>query len=143
LNEFDYFIKHNLRIKNYIRYTDDFVVVADNKGYLVDLIPIIRKYLKTKLKLEIHPDKIIIKRFHQGIDYLGYTLFPKYRLLRTKTKRRIYTKLRQRVVECKTGIINENTLSQSLNSYLGVLSHADSYELEQKLLNQFWFWIKE
>jgi len=32
LNEFDYFVKHKLRVKNYVRYTDDFVVVGDNKA---------------------------------------------------------------------------------------------------------------
>jgi len=117
--------------------------VADNEEYLKSLIPLIKEFLKIKLKLGLHPNKILIRKYTQGIDYLGYVVLPKYRLLRTKTKRRIYTKLEQMIKKHKTGEINKKTLEQSLNSYLGVLSHADSYKLEQDLLNQFWFWMKE
>ncbi|MCL5795197.1 MAG: RNA-directed DNA polymerase [Patescibacteria group bacterium] len=143
MNEFDYFIKHSLRIKNYLRYTDDFVIVLDKEEYLVSLIPKIKQFLKTWLKLELHSNKVSIKKFNQGVDFLGYIIFPKYRLLRTKTKRRIYNKLKQKVAEYKEGVISEDTLKQSLNSYLGVLSHADCYKVQQDLLNQFWFWMKE
>jgi len=97
----------------------------------------------TNLKLELHPSKISIRKFHQGIDFLGYVVLPKYRRLRTKTKRRMGKKLRQKVNKYKAGLIDENALKQSLNSYLGVLSHADTYELQQKLQNQFWSWLED
>jgi hypothetical protein len=68
-------------------------------------------------------------------------VLPRYRMLRAKTKNRISKKLHQRISEYKTGLITEKTLGQSLNSYLGVLSHANTYHLGQKLKNQFWFWL--
>jgi retron-type reverse transcriptase len=34
LNELDQFIKHHLRVKYYIRYMDDFVIVSDDKNQL-------------------------------------------------------------------------------------------------------------
>lgn len=40
-------------------------------------------------------------------------------------------------------LIDEQTLMQSLQSYLGTLSHADSYKLSQDLQNQYWFWLTE
>lgn len=139
MNQFDYFIKHNLRAKHYVRYTDDFIVVSESKEYLVGLVPIITEWLRSNLKLEPHPDKITTRKCNQGIDFLGYTLLPKYRLIRTKTKRRIYKKLKQRAIEYNLGVISQKSLKQSLNSYLGVLSHANSYNFQQELLNQFWF----
>lgn len=132
----------NLEIRD-ARYTDDFMIVSDNKECLLEIIPSIKNFLKSKLKLELHPDKISIRKFRQGIDFLGYCLLPKYRLLRTKTKKRIYKKLRQRTGQYKEGLIDEYGLRQSLNSYLGVLSHADTFEFQQELKNQFWFWLKE
>ncbi len=30
MNEFDQFVKHNLKVKDYVRYTDDFAIVANN-----------------------------------------------------------------------------------------------------------------
>ena len=143
LNELDQFAKKELKIKKYFRYTDDFVIASEDKSYLENLIPKIQSYLLNELKLELHPNKINIKKFHQGVDFLGYVILPHYRLLRTKTKKRIFKKLKKRISEYKNGLINQQTLEQSLQSYLGVLSHADTYKLKQNLLNQYWFWLNE
>lgn len=143
LNELDQFIKHKLRIKNYIRYTNDFVIVAEEKTYLENIIFPIRSFLTKELKLELHPKKISVRRAHQGTDFLGYILLPNHRLLRKKTRRRIFKKLEQRIGEYKDGLIGEQTLEQSLQSYLGVFSHANTHKLEQELKNKFWFWLKK
>ena len=39
MNEFDQFMKHELKVKNYARYTDDFVIIAKDKTYLQSLLP--------------------------------------------------------------------------------------------------------
>ncbi|MBI2041630.1 MAG: group II intron reverse transcriptase domain-containing protein [Candidatus Nealsonbacteria bacterium] len=143
LNEFDQFVKQKLKIKPYIRYTDDFVIVAEDKLYLENLIESIRSFLSDKLALELHPKKVTIRKFHQGIDFLGYIVLPHHRLLRTETKQRIFKKLAKRIGEYKNGAINKQTLEQSLQSYLGVFSHANAYELSNELKNQFWFWLNE
>ncbi|NQU82421.1 MAG: RNA-dependent DNA polymerase [Parcubacteria group bacterium] len=143
LNEFDQFVKHTLRIKHYIRYTDDFVIVANDKLFLEKIIAHLNYFLTEKLFLKLHPNKVTIRKSSQGTDFLGYILFPHYRLLRTKTKQRIFKKLEKRIWEYKNGIISKQTLEQSLQSYLGVLSHANTYHLQQKLKNQFWFQLKE
>jgi len=143
LNELDQFLKHKLKVKHYIRYTDDFVIVAENKLYLENLIVPIRSFLSKKLALELHPKKITIRKFRQGIDFLGYIVLPHYRLLRAKTKYRIFKKLNKRIDKYKTGLISKQTLEQSLQSYLGVLSHANTYKVGQELKNYFWFWLNE
>jgi len=117
LNELDKFVKHKLKIKYYIRYTDDFVILNENKDYLKKIINLIREFLRDNLKLSLHPNKIIIRTHHQGIDFLGYVTLPYCRVLRTKTKKRMFKR------------INQN----NIQSYLGVLSHCDSHKLKQKL----------
>ena len=136
-------MKHELKISYYLRYTDDFIIVSDNKEYLEKLILPIDKFLKTRLGLSLHPNKVRIRKFHQGIDFLGYVILPQHQQLRTKTKKRIFNKIFRRVFEKKQGLISDETLKQSLQSYLGVLGHANSYKLSQELMNQFWFWLKE
>ncbi len=143
LNEFDQFVKQKLKVKPYIRYTDDFIIVSEDKLYLENLIKSIRSFLSDKLALELHPKKITIRKFHQGIDFLGYIVLPHHRLLRTKTRQRIFKKLEKRIEEYKKGAMNKQTLEQSLQSYLGVFSHADAYKLSNELKNQFWFWLNE
>jgi len=143
LNEFDQFLKHKLKVKEYLRYTDDFIIVAQDKLYLENITAPIRSFLVKKLALQLHPKKITIRKFHQGIDFLGYVLLPHYRLLRNKTKRRIFRKLKMRVREYKNRVLSKQTLNQSVQSYLGVLSRANTYKLGQELKNHFWFWLSE
>lgn len=141
MNEFDQFIKHELKAKHYVRYTDDFVIVSNNKKFLFDLLDPIKSFLQENLALELHPKKVIIRKSKQGVDFLGYVTVPYFRTLRTKTKKRVFKKLKERVQEYKLGKRDKESLNQCLQSYLGVLSHANTYDLSQKLLNQFWFWL--
>ncbi|MBI3888617.1 RNA-directed DNA polymerase [Candidatus Nomurabacteria bacterium] len=143
MNEFDQFIKHGLRVKCYVRYTDDFVIISNNYDYLKQLLAPISLFLKEKLKLELHPSKVSIRKYHQGIDFLGYVALPEHIKLRTKTERRIFTKLKKNVLSYKKEEIGKLRLYSSLQSYLGVLSHANAYKLGQKLQNKFWFWLNE
>lgn len=136
MNEFDQFMKHTMKAKHYARYTDDFVVVADNEQYLVDLLKPVSNFLGEHLKLSLHPNKVSIHKLHNGADYLGYVVLPHYKQLRTKTRRRVYKGLMRKVRESKS---NSETAEQSLNSYLGALSHASEYKVSEDLKNLYWF----
>ena len=57
LNELDYFIKHELKAKYYIRYVDDFVIIRNSKEQLKNWKKEISKFLRDNLKLELHPQK--------------------------------------------------------------------------------------
>lgn len=141
MNEFDQFMKHELGVKHYARYTDDFIIFSNDVAYLQGRIEPIRGFLSDRLALNLHPKKTVIRKLGQGIDFLGYTIFPHHRLVRTKTRQRIFRKLRQKVGDVRFGAIDRERLGQSVQSYLGVLSHADSFQLQEKMLNQVWFWL--
>lgn len=143
MNEFDQYVKHVLKVEHYARYTDDFVILTENTEYLENLIPVFASFLNERLALNLHPKKTVIRKFNQGIDFLGYTIFPDHQLVRTKTKQRIFRKLKEKVYQFKAEVINEQRLSQSLQSYRGVLSHANTHELQERMENQFWFWLHE
>ena len=114
LNEFDQFVKHELKEKYYIRYCDDF----EDAGHLSELSEKINDFLSRELNLSLHPDKIIIRKYSQGIDFLGYAVRPHYRVLRTRTKRRLLRR------------VNE----KNMPSYLGVLKHCKGFKISKKLL---------
>jgi RNA-directed DNA polymerase len=118
MNELDQFIKHELKVKYYIRYADDFVILSDNKFWLENTLVRIEEFLDDKLNLKLHPDKIFIKTLNSGIDFLGYVSLPHCRILRTRTKKRMFKR------------INQN----NVQSYLGILSHCKSYKLKNKLV---------
>jgi len=143
MNEFDQFMKHELKVEHYARYTDDFIIVSTDKAYLESLLPPMEDFLRSKLFLELHPKKVILRKHHRGIDFLGYVILPEHIKMRTKTKRKIPRKLRESVRLYKNGEITELTLKSSLHSYMGVLSHADAYAFGQEVRNKFWFWLSE
>lgn len=124
LDKFDHFIKDKLRIKYYLRYTDDFVILGSDLAKLVALLPVIRKFLYDELALELHPKKIILRKLHQGIDFLGYVILPHYRVLRTKTKRRMLRRI----------YIYDKKYDARRQSYLGLLSHCRGQRLYCQIL---------
>lgn len=139
MNPLDQYVKHELKVSYYIRYADDFAILSDDKFYLENLIVKIGQYLKESLKLSLHPNKVTIRDYYLGVDFLGYVVFPKFILPRTKTKRRMMRKIFERIQLYKQHKLSSNLLSQTVQSYLGYLSHADSYQLSQEIKNNFWF----
>ena len=139
MDPLDQFVKHKLRAKYYIRYADDFVVMSDNQKYLQEVLLQMEEFLRNELKLTLHPKKIHIVNYYMGVDFLGYVIFPKYILPRTKTKRRIFRKMAETSQKIKDGILPPEALQEALQSYLGHLSHCDSYKLSQEIKNQALF----
>ncbi|MFH1867161.1 MAG: reverse transcriptase domain-containing protein [Patescibacteria group bacterium] len=135
LNELDQFIKHQLRVKYYLRYCDDFIILDNGKKYLSGLIDKINEFLKNNLELELHPRKIIIRKYRQGIDYLGYVCLPHYRVPRTKTKRRILRVLVGKSYLVKQGRFSQTIFYSSLQSYFGVLKHCRGFKVKQQILS--------
>ena len=133
LNELDQFVKHNLKIKYYIRYCDDFLILDSDREHLANLVSIIEKFLQTKLKLSLNQNKVFISKLSQGIDFLGYVVLPHYRVLRTRTKKRMFKKLGFKRAQLSTGEISGKAFEQARQSYLGILSHCQSQKLKQKL----------
>lgn len=76
MNELDQFVKHQLHIKHYLRYTDDFIIVHHEKEYLEKVLIDIYHFLHLHLKLCLHPRKIVLRKFTQGADFLGYVVLP-------------------------------------------------------------------
>jgi len=122
MNEFDQFAKHQLKAKRYIRYADDFVFLSRDRDQLRELLPYIVVFLRDRLKLELHPDKVSISTLASGVDFLGWVHFPDHRVLRTTTKRRMF-----RTIEQKDG------KEETVQSYLGLLSHGDTSKLQQEV----------
>ena len=123
MNKFDQFVKHKLKVKYYVRYADDFVILSRDKQELEQVLRYIVVFMRERLKLELHPDKVYIKTFASGVDFLGWVHFPDHRVLRTSTKRRMLR---------RTAGLGED--SPTVQSYLGLLSHGNTANLRTKLL---------
>jgi len=121
LNPLDHYIKDVLRPSFYIRYCDDFILAHPSKAWLMEQIPKISRYVTTRLHLTLHPNKIILRPFHQGIDWLGYTLFPDRRMMRPRTRKRLWKNIAVRMDEYFEGIQEGESLRSTFSSYDGIL----------------------
>ena len=120
MNAFDHFIKDDLRERFYIRYTDDAVILDQDQERLRELIPWVQAWLWRERRLDLHPRKVEVRNFRQGIDFLGYVTRPQHRVLRTRTKRRII------------GRVN----STNISSYMGILEHCEGFDLKQSIVRK-------
>lgn len=139
LSELDYFVKQVLREKNYFRYADDFLFLHADRKHLEEICVILQKFVAERLKLTVHPDKIVYRKYSQGVDWLGYVLLPRYHVLRAGTKRRMFKKLRRKAQLYNELRLSDYGLSQSLQSYMGMLRHCNGYQLSQSAANCLFF----
>lgn len=166
LNELDQFVKHQLKVRAYLRYVDDFVLLADEPATLLAWKAQIEAFLAARLRLQLHPRKVVLQRCAQGIDFLGNVVYPHHRLVRQRTVRALRRRIawfchllapaehpwatpplqgRWRLwlaanpVHAPDGSASAALLRRmlsTLNSYYGLLAHAQTYTLRKHIYHQ-------
>ena len=151
LNSFDHYIKNNLSTSLpsplgkreeglcYGRYVDDFVIVHNDKEYLKSLIPNIQNFLLSTLKLTLHPRKIYLQSYENGVKFLGAVIKPHRTYIANRTKGSFCDTI---TLWNKSLKGNNNKLSRedlklflaSINSYLGIMKHYETYKIRKKIL---------
>lgn len=132
LNHLDYFIKHKLKAKYYIRYVDDFVILHEDKKVLLEYLDKITKYLKF-LKLKLHPDKSEIYALRNGITFLGYRIFYHYKLLRKRNIKYFLKNLNKKINLYREGSIDKRKLEGFLNGWNGYSKFANTHNFNKKI----------
>ena len=138
MNPFDHYMKHDLGLRYYGRYVDDFIIIHEDREYLKGIIPKIADFLMRELGLTLHPRKVYLQHYSKGVKYLGCVIKPWRIYIANRTKGNLY--------DCICSF-NEAAASQdkdvrrlkrdfrsSLNSYLGIMSHYATYNIRRKEL---------
>lgn len=133
LNPLDQFVKRTLKAKHYVRYCDDFVIVSHDRDFLENLVEPTADFLAGELALDLHPRKLEIRPFSQGIDFLGYVVRPHHRVFRTRTKRRMFKNVARAAALVRAGRMEPETLTAIGHSYRGMLAHSSSRGLRARL----------
>ena len=140
MDTLDHYIKHDLQIKYYGRYVDDFVIVHNDLEYLKTLIPLLSKYLLSTLELTLHPKKIYLQHYTKGVKFLGTVILPNRIYLQDRTvnnfKNSIYNWNIQIRQTKKLTATEKQEFQSSINSYLGIAKHYNTYNIRQRLLKE-------
>ncbi len=125
LDALDQFVKHKLRVKYYIRYVDDFVLLAESPQQLNIWHDQIEAFLIDKLHARLNPSKTVLQPIARGIDFVGQVILPHRRVTRPRT---VETALRQ------VSNVPAEQLRETANSYFGLLDQAShSHNARRKL----------
>lgn len=129
LQGLDHFIKEDLRVRYYIRYVDDLVLLGPNKKVLRKAKGEIDDYL-AEIGLKIKRDWQIFQVNKRAIDFLGFRFFRSKTILRKRNALRIRRRLAK--------IARKHRLSYldacALVSYWGWIKRSDSYRFYEKYL---------
>ena len=107
LNKLDEYIKYELKIKYYLRYMDDFVILHESKEYLHEVKEKVRIFF-ISMKLTLHPKKANIFPVALGIDFLGYRIFNNHRLIRKSTVKRFLKNVKGKLKKYDYSSVNFN-----------------------------------
>lgn len=134
LDEFDHYVKEQLRIKEYVRYNDDFILLHESKDYLKECYRKIDNWMK-KRNLTLNPKKTQIIKFSQGMKFLGFRFRP------TETGKIVLTllpekisherrKLKRMVAKAKKGELSKADTDRSYNSFKANITNNGKHKQE-------------
>jgi len=137
LNELDYFVKHVLKARFYLRYVDDFVILDGSEARLMLFRSEINGFLKQRLILELHEEESQVYPLHKGIALLGFRVFYHYRI----PKRRNLLKLEKRMLNLKrlheAGDVSAEEVAKSLEGWLAYAAQGNTFGLRKVLAEKY------
>ena len=134
LSKLDHFIKHELGIKFYGRYVDDFILMDENKENLLHCLERIKSFLDTELHLKLSPKKINLQRVRHGLKFLGVSLQPKHINMSDRLASNFNGCIKEINRNIDSPLFDKHRSIQRMNSYLGICSHYNTYRLRTRML---------
>ncbi len=132
LSELDHYIKERLRVKDYLRYMDDFLIFGDDKGGLRKAISAIRVFLKERLLLELKEESLVLAPVWTGFEFLGFRVFPDLIRVDRKKWARFKRKVRHLESAYLEGEISESEMALRVSSMVSHVSRADTLAARKK-----------
>lgn len=129
LHELDWYVKQELHVKYYYRYADDFVFLLPNQEEVKKVLSLVQSFVETKLKMKLHPHKIIVRKASWGIDWLGVVICHNHELLRKSTEKRMV----RRIAELMVSSPEEDKILSVIGSYNGLLKGLARKNIDKKI----------
>lgn len=130
LNQLDHFVKRTLRCKHYGRYVDDFFLVSTDRNELHRWAKEIDRFLSDELHISINKGKTQVCDVRHGVEFLGAYIKPWRIYISNQSLRRMHRQIPSLVKK------TPEQQMQSVNSFLGILGHYNSYRERKKLVQQ-------
>jgi RNA-directed DNA polymerase len=138
LNGFDWFIKDQLKVKNYLRYVDDFAMFSNDRTFLEEVRQATEIYLST-LRLKLHPIKTQLFETRIGANFVGFRILRDRIRVRAENLHRARRRIRRLQQDYANGKIDLETIEKSLQSWRSHLRHGDTHRLQEDIFTTLRF----
>ncbi len=135
LDDVDQYTKQVLKVRPYLRYVDDMVVLGHDKIRLAEIRAAVQERLAID-RLRLHPHKAQISPVADGLNLLGYLVYPTRRRLRSDNGHRFARTFRNMAEAYRTGDLEWATVVASVQSWIGHAQHADTESLRRAIFSQ-------
>jgi hypothetical protein len=136
MDQLDHYLEHQLGVRNYARYMDDFVVLHREKEYLKNLLRKIKIYVEDVMLVSLNP-KTDIFPIKNGVDFCGYRLYPTHLNIRKRTLRKARKQFKFLVWAIKNKQLEMEDLDSYVSSFIGGVLHSNDYRSAMKILDKF------
>lgn len=137
LDDIDHYIKERLKVKYYIRYMDDFILIHHDKLFLEYCLKEIRAKLKEH-RMDISKDKTFIQPISKPIKHLGFV----YRLTNTgkvvvltdpKKVKHERKKIKRMVALARDGKLTKHDVDTHFKAWKASARYGNSHNLMYRL----------
>ena len=138
LTYFDHWLKEVKKVKHYLRYADDMVILSDDKEYLHNILKEIKEYLHEELKLTLKSNhQVFLVSFNKydkhghAIDFVGVKIYREQALIRNRIKKH-FTKASAKIN--KNTDITADDYKRVSSAWLGWVKYTNSNNLAKKVI---------
>ena len=136
LDPLDQLAKRTYGIKYYIRYMDDVIILSDSKEDLNRYKKEFSDFLGDELRLRLN-NKTAIRPVSQGIEFVGFRIWPGYVRLRKSTSLHMKRHLKEMQKKYQQYEISFSKVNETVMSYKALMKHCDCRALERKIFSEF------
>jgi len=105
-----------------------FILLCKTKEEAKNLFAILEKFIHEKLDLEFNKKSKYYPN-HLGVNFCGYITYETHRKIRKRSKDAMRKKIKHWNKEYKNNTLDIESVQKSWNSWLGHISHANTYNL--------------
>jgi hypothetical protein len=125
LNPLDHFIKRILKIKHYVRYVDDFILIGLTRNECLEYKSKIIAFLKSNLSLVL--SKSIIQKIKRGVNFVGYRTWQNYKLIRKYSLYKFKKCVKKRKLQSIISLLGHAKDTISMKYMLNIIKEANKY----------------
>lgn len=131
-NELDQWVKRELGVKRYLRYMDDCIAIFSTRAEAENFVS---QMEQRAAQYGLRFSRWSVHRASQGVNSLGYRIWPTHKLLRRRSIVAFKRDMRKLMTMVNRGEAGIDEVTARVKAFASHAKHADTYRLRKKLFS--------